>query len=85
MSIKVVHLSNYDVALNIHLKNYLCYLRDQAYDVKIVCSPGKILKGDGVTDYGIPVESDSILKPIHPWSRFKNIVAALSLLSPREI
>ncbi|MCP4416579.1 MAG: glycosyltransferase family 4 protein, partial [Chloroflexi bacterium] len=57
MNIKVVHLSNYDVALNIHLKNYICYLRDQAYDVKVVCSPGKFLKGDGVTDYGVPVKA----------------------------
>ena len=57
MTVKVVHISNFDVSLNIHLKNYACYLRDQRYDVKVVCNPGKTLKGDTVTDYGIPVKA----------------------------
>ncbi len=57
MTLRVVHLINYDVGIRIHLGNYLRYLRTQGYDVQIVCSPGRYLRGDTVTEDGIFVKA----------------------------
>jgi len=74
MTIKVVHLSNFDVALNIHLKNYMCYLREQRYDVRIICNPGQFLKGDTITEYGIPVKAIPFSNRYAPWDDLKTLV-----------
>ncbi len=73
MTIKVVHLSNFDVALNVHLKHYMCYLRDQQYDVHIICNPGQFLQGDAITDYGIPVKAIPFSNRYTPWQDLKTL------------
>ena len=60
MSIRVAHISNSDIALRIHARNYFAYLRDQGYDLQVVCSPGELVKGDMVTDEGIVVKAISL-------------------------
>jgi glycosyltransferase involved in cell wall biosynthesis len=46
--------------LRIHARNYFAYLRDQGYDLQVVCSPGELVKGDMVTDEGIVVKAISL-------------------------
>jgi len=60
MTIRVAHISNSDIALRIHARNYFAYLRDQGYDLQVVCSPGELVKGDMVTDEGIVVKAISL-------------------------
>lgn len=60
MSLRVAHISNSDIALRIHARNYFAYLRDQGYDLQVVCSPGELVKGDMVTDEGIVVWAISL-------------------------
>ena len=57
MKIKVAHISNSDIALRVHARNYFAYLRDQGYDLQVICSPGEFVKGDMVTDDGIVVKA----------------------------
>jgi glycosyltransferase involved in cell wall biosynthesis len=57
MSLRVVHISNSDIALRIHARNYFAYLRNQGYDLQVVCSPGELVKGDMVTDDGMFVKA----------------------------
>ncbi len=64
MSPRVVHISNSDIALRIHARNYFAYLRDQGYDLQVVCSPGELVKGDMVTDEGRR-QSDLASIPLH--------------------
>jgi glycosyltransferase involved in cell wall biosynthesis len=73
--IKVVHLSNYDVGLRIHMRNYMRYLRDQGYDVSIVCNPGRFLKGDTVIEDGIFVKAIPFPHSITPLADLKTLGA----------
>jgi glycosyltransferase involved in cell wall biosynthesis len=73
--IKVVHLSNYDVGLRIHMRNYMRYLRDQGYDVSIICNPGRFLKGDMVTEDGIFVKAIPFPHSITPLADLKTLWA----------
>jgi glycosyltransferase involved in cell wall biosynthesis len=73
--IKVVHLSNYDVGLRIHMRNYMRYLRDQGYDVSIICNPGRFLKGDTVTEDGIFVKAIPFPHRITPLTDLKTLCA----------
>jgi len=73
--IKVVHLSNYDVGLRIHMRNYMRYLCDQGYDVSIVCNPGRFLKGDMVTEDGISVKAIPFPHSISPLADLKTVWA----------
>jgi glycosyltransferase involved in cell wall biosynthesis len=59
MSVKVVHIMNSDIGLRVHGHNYFSYLHDRGYDVQVVCSPGKFVKGDMVTKEGIVVKAIS--------------------------
>lgn len=59
MSVKVAHIINSDIGLRIHGRHYFAYLQDRGYDVQIVCSPGKFVKGDMVTEEGIAVKAIS--------------------------
>jgi glycosyltransferase involved in cell wall biosynthesis len=53
---KVVHVTNVDIGLSIHLRNQMLYLRDQGYDVSGVCAPGPLIGTNGPTPDGIPVK-----------------------------
>ena len=44
--IKVVHLTNLDVSLAVHMGNYMRYQQGQGYDVSVVCHPGRWLTHD---------------------------------------
>ncbi len=55
MGIKVVHIINNDIGLRIHARHYFNYLRQQGYEMNVICAPGDYVKGDMVTSDGIPV------------------------------
>jgi len=74
MGLRVVHLSNSDIALRVHARNYFAYLRDQGYDLEVVCSPGELVKGDMVTDEGIVVKAISLPSRYTPVNDFKALV-----------
>jgi glycosyltransferase involved in cell wall biosynthesis len=74
MSIKVVHVINSDIALRIHARNYFTYLRNQGYDVQVVCSPGELVKGDMVTDQGIVVKAIPFPSRYTPLNDLKALV-----------
>ena len=57
MGIKVAHIINHDMGLQVHGRNYFSYLRDQGYDVYVVSSPGEFVKGDMVTKEGVVVKA----------------------------
>lgn len=74
MSIKVAHIMNSDIALRIHARNYFAYLRDQGYDLQVVCSPGELVKGDMVTDEGIVVKAISFPSRYTPVKDLKALI-----------
>jgi glycosyltransferase involved in cell wall biosynthesis len=74
MKIKVAHISNSDIALRIHARNYFAYLQDQGYDLEVVCSPGELVKGDMVTDEGIVVKAISLPSRYTPVKDFKALI-----------
>jgi glycosyltransferase involved in cell wall biosynthesis len=74
MSIKVVHISNSDIALRIHARNYFTYLRNQGYDLQVVCSHGELVKGDMVTDQGIVVKAISLPSRYTPTGDLKALL-----------
>jgi glycosyltransferase involved in cell wall biosynthesis len=53
---KVIHLTNFDVGLQTHMRNYLHYLRERGYDVSVVCHPGLWLQHDTHTPDGVGVK-----------------------------
>jgi glycosyltransferase involved in cell wall biosynthesis len=71
--LKVVHVSNYDFGLRVHMRNYVLYLRDQGYDISIVCNPGQWLKGDQVTSDGILVKAVRFTHKITPFVDLKSL------------
>jgi glycosyltransferase involved in cell wall biosynthesis len=73
--IKVVHLTNHEISLRIHTRNYMRYLRDQGYDVSIICNPGRFLKGDSVTEDGIFVKAIPFPHSITPLTDLKTLWA----------
>lgn len=74
MSIRVAHISNSDIALRIHARNYFAYLRDQGYDLQVVCSPGELVKGDMVTNEGIVVKAISLPSRYAPMNDLKALI-----------
>ncbi len=76
--IKVVHLSNFDVGIQIHMRNQMLYLRKQGYDISIICNPGQIVKGDMYTPDGIFVKAIAFSHKITP---FKDLAALFKLIS----
>jgi glycosyltransferase involved in cell wall biosynthesis len=71
--IKIVHLDNDDIGLRVHLRNYVCYLRDQGYEVSFICNPGRILREDMVTDYGVFVKAVPFPPRITPLTDLKSL------------
>ncbi len=74
MNLRVAHISNSDIALRIHARNYFTYLRDQGYDLQVVCSPGELVKGDMVTDQGIVVKAISLPSRYTPINDLKTLM-----------
>ncbi len=70
--IKVVHVLNYDFGL-IQIHNYMLYLRDQGYDVSIICSPGQRLKGDMYTPEGIFIKAIRFSSAITPLADLRTL------------
>jgi glycosyltransferase involved in cell wall biosynthesis len=66
--IKVVHISNLDVGLKVHLGNYMRYQRDQGYDVSVICHPGHWLTQDTTILDGIFVKIIPFPPRITPWT-----------------
>jgi len=65
--VRVVHLSNHDISLKIHMRNQMLFLRNRGYDVSIICNPGDYLKKDTVTKDGIFVKVIPFPSSITPW------------------
>lgn len=55
--IRVAHILNSDIGLHVHARNYFPYLKQQGYEIEVVSSPGQYVRGDMVTDDGIPVKA----------------------------
>jgi glycosyltransferase involved in cell wall biosynthesis len=76
--IKVVHLSNIDVGLKIHLGNYMSYLQDQGFEVSAISHPGHWLQGDTTIFNGIRVK----IIPFEPrYSPVKDFISLMSLVN----
>lgn len=71
---KVVHLTNFDVGLRTHIKNYLTYLREQGYDVSVICHPGQWLQHDTHTPDGIFVKIMPFPPRITPLADLKTLI-----------
>lgn len=56
-TIKIAHVINHEIGLLVHGKNYFRYLRDQGFDLHVVCPPGDYVRGDMVTEDGILVKA----------------------------
>lgn len=57
MRVKVAQIINHDIGLRIHGRHYFQYLKQQGYDMHVVCGPGSYVKGDMVNPDGIPVKA----------------------------
>ncbi|MBN1955559.1 MAG: glycosyltransferase family 4 protein [Anaerolineae bacterium] len=55
--IKVAHIINHDIGLQVHGRNYFSYLKAQGYDIHVVSSPGEFVRGDMVTRNGVVVKA----------------------------
>jgi len=73
--IKIVHLTNHEISLGIHMRNYMRYLRDQGYEVSIICNPGRFFKEDMVTEDGIFVKAIPFPHSITPLADLKTLWA----------
>jgi glycosyltransferase involved in cell wall biosynthesis len=71
---KVVHLTNFDIGLRTHIKNYLNYLREQGYDVSVICHPGQWLQHDTQTPDGIFVKIMPFPPRITPLTDLKTLI-----------
>jgi glycosyltransferase involved in cell wall biosynthesis len=71
---KIVHLTNFDVGLRTHIKNYLNYLREQGYDVSVICHPGQWLQHDTHTPDGIFVKIMPFPPRITPLTDLKTLI-----------
>ncbi|MBN1812158.1 MAG: glycosyltransferase family 4 protein [Anaerolineae bacterium] len=56
------------------MKNYLCYLREQGYDVSVVCHPGQWLQQDTHTPDGIFVKIIPFPPRITPLADLKTLI-----------
>ncbi len=72
---RVVHVTNFDIGLRTHLRNYLGYLRQQGYDVSVVCHPGQWLQHDTWTPDGIFVKIIPFPPRITPLVDLKALVS----------
>jgi glycosyltransferase involved in cell wall biosynthesis len=75
--IRVAHVTNFDLGIGIHMRNYLLYLQEQGYDLTVVYHPGQYLQGDGVTDFGIPVKAMTFQRRISPLADLKALVSLI--------
>lgn len=72
--IRVVHVSNLDVGLKIHMGNYMRYQRDQGYEVSAICHPGRWLTHDAIILDGIFVKIIPFQPRITPLTDLKTLV-----------
>ncbi|MEW6441263.1 MAG: glycosyltransferase family 4 protein [bacterium] len=73
-SIKVVHLANFDLGLQVHARNMIRYLRDQGYRTYAVTHPGTLIRQDTVTADGIPVKVIPFPSRITPLRDLKTLL-----------
>lgn len=71
--IKVVHLSNHDISLKIHVRNQILFLRNRGYDVSIISNPGDYIKKDTITPDGFFVKAIPFPSSITPWQDLKTL------------
>jgi len=71
--IKVVHLSNHDISLKIHMRNQMLFLRNRGYDVSIICNSGDYLKKDTITPDGFFVKVIPFPSSITPWQDIQTL------------
>jgi len=74
MSIKVAHVINHEIGLRVHGRNYFAYLKDQGYDLRVVCAPGDLVRGDMITDQGVPVKAIAFPPRYTPIADFKTLL-----------
>jgi glycosyltransferase involved in cell wall biosynthesis len=74
---KIVHLSNHEVSIRVHMRNYMRHLKNQGYEVSIICNPGDNLTRDTVTTDGIFVKVIPFPSSITPWQDMKTFFALL--------
>ncbi len=72
--VKVVHLSNFDIGIQIHARNLNRYLRDQGYSPYAVTHPGRVIRQDTVTPDGIPVKVIPFPSRITPFADLASLV-----------
>lgn len=74
MPIKVAHVINSDLGLQIHGRNYFAYLQDQGYDLHVICTPGDFVKGDMITENGIVVKAIPFPSRYTPFNDLKALM-----------
>jgi len=74
MAIRVAHLINHEIGLQVHARNYFSYLRKQGYEVHAVCQAGKYVQGDTVTEDGIPVKTIPFPPSYTPLTDLKSLL-----------
>jgi glycosyltransferase involved in cell wall biosynthesis len=72
--IRVIHLSNYDLGLKVHLQNYLRYQKRQGYCVSAISHPGKWLSRDSVVFDRIPVKIMNFKPQISPLADLRTMI-----------
>ena len=66
--IRVCHFINTDVGIRVHLRNQLLYLQSKGFEIAAACSPGDYIRGEGITDAGIPVKTFPMTRKISPFN-----------------
>lgn len=71
--IKVLHITNFDLGVKIHLGNYMQHLADQGYAVSCISNPGSWAKKDGEVLGGIFLKVMNFEPRISIWSDLKTL------------
>jgi len=71
---KVLHISNVDLGLRIHMRNQMRYIRDHGFDVWGVCSPGPLIPKDEENSDHIKIKTIPMTQRITPVQDFVSLV-----------